>query len=109
MPGLRDPGRLSVGSPAVLPGHAGAQIPAVARENRAHPPPGPCPAWACSHLHTSTSRVIFGLTCSSGLQAERAGMYANEQTDVRKNSIRLVPPDFMEAKIMVFPSPCHLG
>lgn len=38
------------------------------------------------------------------------GMYANEQADLCKNGIRLVhPPDFLEAKIMVFPSPCHVG
>lgn len=46
-----------------------------------------------------------------GLQGrERAVIYANKrQADLCKNSIRPVSPDFLEAKIMAFPSPCHTG
>ena len=78
-------------------------------ESRAQTPSSPCPAWACSRLYTFKSWVIFGLTCRSGIQGERAGMHANEQADLCKNTIRLVPTDFLEANIMVFPLPCHIG
>lgn len=67
---------------AVLSSDA-AQIPAAAPESGAQPLPV-LPAWACSHLYTSAPWVIFGLTCSSGLEGERAEcMQMNKQINAK--------------------------
>lgn len=73
--------------------------------------PSPPPSLPTLGLQPPAHMCILGYiwcTCSSGFQGERAGMYANEQGDLCKNSMRFMPPDILEAKVMVFPSPCHI-
>lgn len=56
------------------------------------------PVWACSHLHTPASWVIFGLTCSSRLQGKRTGMYANDQADLCRKQYQACAPRFPGGK-----------
>lgn len=81
----------------------------AAPESRAHPAPSPCPAWACSHLHTCASRVIFGLLTARDFGAKGRGCMQMNKLIYAKTVSGLCPQISWRQKSRCFHLPATLG